>query len=126
MLKWKPVFGCDFRRDFANYADVCFKEFGDRVSQWTTLNEANVFAIGGYDLGGTPPGRCSAPFGFFCTKGNSSTEPYIVGHNLLLAHASVVKLYRRKYKVSLLILFLTESSLLNLITCIMDIKSQSH
>ncbi|CAI9105437.1 OLC1v1004362C1 [Oldenlandia corymbosa var. corymbosa] len=87
-------------RDFTSYADVCFKEFGDRVSHWTTINEANVFAIGGYDNGLTPPGRCSSPFGFVCTRGNSSTEPYIAAHNMLLAHSSVVKLYRRKYKAT--------------------------
>ncbi|KAL0775766.1 hypothetical protein Bca101_040918 [Brassica carinata] len=48
---------------------------------------------GGYDGGNTPPGRCST-----CLSGNSSTEPYIVAHNLLLAHASASRLYRQKYK----------------------------
>uniref|UniRef100_A0A0D3B845 thioglucosidase n=1 Tax=Brassica oleracea var. oleracea TaxID=109376 RepID=A0A0D3B845_BRAOL len=33
-----------------------------------------------------------------CYGGNSSTEPYIVAHNQLLAHATVVDLYRIKYK----------------------------
>lgn len=33
-----------------------------------------------------------------CNAGNSSTEPYIVAHNLLIAHARVVKLYRQHYK----------------------------
>ncbi|KAM3356160.1 beta-glucosidase 11 [Capsicum galapagoense] len=84
--------------DFTAYADVCFKEFGDRVLHWTTLNEANVFALGGYDNGMTPPNHCSPPFGMRpCPIGNSSTEPYIAGHNLLLAHSAVVRLYRRKY-----------------------------
>ncbi|KAL3531459.1 hypothetical protein ACH5RR_010781 [Cinchona calisaya] len=87
-------------RDFTAYADVCFKEFGDRVLHWTTLNEANIFAIGGYDNGYTPPGRCSPPFGMMCTQGNSTTEPYIAGHNLLLAHSSAVKLYYKKYKAT--------------------------
>ncbi|KAF3517762.1 hypothetical protein DY000_02062571 [Brassica cretica] len=32
------------------------------------------------------------------SHGNSSTEPYIVAHNLLLAHASASRLYRQKYK----------------------------
>ncbi|KAM7250585.1 hypothetical protein ACFE04_022468 [Oxalis oulophora] len=30
--------------------------------------------------------------------GNSSTEPYIVGHNLLLAHANIADIYRKKYQ----------------------------
>ncbi|CAN4091421.1 unnamed protein product [Withania somnifera] len=85
--------------DFTAYADVCFKEFGDRVLHWTTLNEANVFTLGGYDNGMTPPNHCSPPFGVrSCPIGNSSTEPYIAGHNLLLAHSAVARLYRRKYK----------------------------
>ncbi|KAL3359388.1 hypothetical protein AABB24_016113 [Solanum stoloniferum] len=85
--------------DFTAYADVCFKEFGDRVSYWTTLNEVNVFTIGGYDNGITPPNHCSPPFGAkSCSIGNSSTEPYIVAHNILLAHSAAVRLYRRKYK----------------------------
>ncbi|XVF04938.1 hypothetical protein REPUB_Repub05bG0127700 [Reevesia pubescens] len=85
-------------RDFTAYADVCFKEFGDRVLHWTTLNEANVFVLGGYDLGFLPPQRCSASLPFNCSKGNSSTEPYIAAHNMLLAHAAVAKLYKEKYQ----------------------------
>lgn len=92
-------FAIDFRKDFTAYAEVCFKEFGDRVMYWTTINEANIFAIGGYDIGITPPGRCSPPFGVNCSRGNSSTEPYIVVHNMLLAHSSAMKLYRGNYKV---------------------------
>ncbi|KAI3983379.1 hypothetical protein MKX01_013446 [Papaver californicum] len=87
-------------KDFTSYADVCFKEFGDRVSTWTTMNEANVFVLGAYDVGGMPPERCSSPFGVrTCTSGNSTTEPYIVTHNCLLAHASAARLYNNKYQV---------------------------
>ncbi|XWS31720.1 hypothetical protein CRYUN_Cryun23aG0100200 [Craigia yunnanensis] len=85
-------------KDFTAYADVCFREFGDRVSFWITVNEPNVFAIGGYDQGISPPKHCSLPFGTNCTRGNSSTEPYIAVHNILLAHASVARLYRKKYQ----------------------------
>ncbi|KAL5561465.1 hypothetical protein UlMin_031212 [Ulmus minor] len=85
--------------DFTRYADVCFREFGDRVRYWTTVNEPNVFSDGGYDSGITPPLRCSPPFGTrSCTKGNSSTEPYIAAHHILLAHASTVRLYRKNYQ----------------------------
>ncbi|MCL7023144.1 hypothetical protein MKW94_010112 [Papaver nudicaule] len=85
-------------KDFTAYADVCFKELGDRVSTWTTMNEANVFAIGAYDQGTFPPSRCSSPFGANCSSGNSTTEPYIVTHNCLLAHASAARLYKNKYQ----------------------------
>ncbi|KAB1708312.1 family 1 glycosylhydrolase, partial [Klebsiella pneumoniae] len=45
------------------------------------------------------PNHCSPPFGVkHCSRGNSPTEPYIVAHNLLLAHSAVVRLYRRRYK----------------------------
>ncbi|RLN24925.1 beta-glucosidase 5-like [Panicum miliaceum] len=85
--------------DFTAYADACFKEFGDRVSYWTTLDEVNVAAVGSYDIGQIPPGRCSDPFGVTkCTVGNSSVEPYIAAHNMLLAHASATRLYRAKYQ----------------------------
>ncbi|KAL6339882.1 hypothetical protein AAG906_034971 [Vitis piasezkii] len=84
-------------KDFTEYADVCFREFGNRVLYWSTLNEGNIFALGGYDTGMTPPHRCSPPFGN-CPKGNSSTEAYIAAHHILLAHASVVQLYREKYQ----------------------------
>jgi beta-glucosidase len=82
---------------------VCFRSFGDRVKHWTTVNEPNIEPLGGYDMGYLPPRRCSSPFGFppgtTCAEGNSSTEPYVVAHHLLLAHASMVSLYRRKYQV---------------------------
>ncbi|XP_020254861.1 beta-glucosidase 11-like [Asparagus officinalis] len=85
--------------DFTEYANVCFGEFGDRVSHWTTLNEPNVMAAGGYDTAIFPPGRCSYPFGASnCSHGDSVHEPYIVAHNFLLAHSSVYSLYKRKYQ----------------------------
>lgn len=96
-LKKLSFYNC--RRDFTAYADVCFREFGDRVLHWTTFNEANMLAMAGYDIGMIPPGRCSSPFGINCTKGNSSYEPYTVAHNTLLAHASAARLYQKNYKV---------------------------
>lgn len=80
---------------------MCFGEFGDRVKYWTTVNEANVFAWGGYDDAIMPPGRCSPPFGIGinCSTGNSSTEPYMVAHNILLGHASAARLYKKMYQV---------------------------
>nr|GMC79855.1 beta-glucosidase 12-like [Ipomoea batatas] len=88
--------------DFKDYAEVCFKEFGDRVKVWATLNEPWTFAAFGYDSGDFPPGRCSSWMdNNGCpTPGNSSTEPYIVAHHLLLAHAAAAQLYTQKYKVT--------------------------
>ncbi|XP_023882297.2 beta-glucosidase 11 isoform X1 [Quercus suber] len=85
-------------KDFTAYADVCFRKFGDRVSYWTTMNEANMFVLGGYDLGSLPPQRCSPPYGVNCSIGNSSTEPYMAAHHILLAHALATKLYKKRYQ----------------------------
>lgn len=36
-----------------------------------------------------------------CSRGgNSSTEPYIAAHNIILAHAAVYRLYEKKYQVT--------------------------
>ncbi|KAG9449110.1 hypothetical protein H6P81_009075 [Aristolochia fimbriata] len=83
--------------DYIEFADLCFKEFGDRVKKWVTINEPSIFATHGYGNGINAPGRCSPSAGN-CPAGDSATEPYIVTHNLLLAHSRAVKLYRSKYQ----------------------------
>ncbi|XP_020244353.1 beta-glucosidase 6 [Asparagus officinalis] len=87
-------------KDYSVYAETCFKEFGDRVKHWITFNEPHTFAIQGYDVGLQAPGRCSILLRLFCRGGNSATEPYLVAHNVLLSHASVADIYRRKYKAT--------------------------
>lgn len=81
------------------YAETCFKKFGDRVKNWISINEPHTVATQGYDVGLQAPGRCSILLRALCRAGNSATEPYIVAHNLLLAHATVVDIYKKKYKV---------------------------
>ena len=46
-------------------------------------------------------------------KGDSSTEPYKVAHNLLLSHAAAVKTYKEKYQVSNKCTFLLDRVLFN-------------
>ncbi|KAG2379304.1 hypothetical protein C9374_007443 [Naegleria lovaniensis] len=77
---------------FRDYAELCFKLFGDRVKCWITLNEPAVVAWYGYGMGTAAPGRSSS------NGGNSSTEPYLVAHHQLLAHAHAVHIYRTKYQ----------------------------
>ncbi|KAK4784969.1 hypothetical protein SAY86_001658 [Trapa natans] len=84
--------------DFAMYAETCFRQFGDRVKHWITFNEPHTFAVQGYDVGLQAPGRCSILLKVFCRAGNSASEPYIVGHNVLLSHAAAVDIYRKKYQ----------------------------
>ncbi|KAL5722000.1 beta-glucosidase [Ranunculus cassubicifolius] len=95
--KYKGFLSREVVDDFADYADFCFKTFGDRVKHWMTFNEPRRVAMSGYDDGSTPPGRCSKPFGN-CAQGNSATEPYIVTHNIILSHAAGVQRYREKYQ----------------------------
>nr|GEV03171.1 beta-glucosidase 46-like isoform X1 [Tanacetum cinerariifolium] len=85
------------QQDFAYYASICFKYYGNRVKYWVTLNEPNVVAVRGYRSGIYPPARCSSSFGN-CTSGDSETEPYIAAHNMILSHAAAVNIYRTKYK----------------------------
>nr|XP_043608969.1 beta-glucosidase 12-like [Erigeron canadensis] len=83
--------------DFRDFAELCFRRFGDRVKYWITLNEPWSYSVGGYEKGNYAPGRCSYFVGN-CSTGDSGIEPYIVTHNMLLAHAAAVKLYHDIYK----------------------------
>ncbi|KAG9145528.1 hypothetical protein Leryth_024134 [Lithospermum erythrorhizon] len=85
-------------KDFANYAFTCFKKFGDRVKNWITFNEPHNFAIQGYDIGIQAPGRCSFLWHLFCKEGKSDVEPYLVAHNMLLAHAAAYRIYKNHFK----------------------------
>ncbi|KAI4323363.1 hypothetical protein L6164_022976 [Bauhinia variegata] len=87
-------------KDFAEYADVCFREFGDRVKHWITINGPYIYSYLGYANGQYALGRCSNWLPFNCTGGDSATEPYIVTHHQILSHAAAVKLYRQKYQSS--------------------------
>ncbi|RPD61802.1 beta-glucosidase 1B [Lentinus tigrinus ALCF2SS1-7] len=84
--------------DYVNYAKICFERFGDRVKFWLTHNEPWCVSVLGHGRGVFAPGRSSdrtrSP------EGDSSTEPWIVGHNLILAHAYACKLYREQFKES--------------------------
>ena len=41
---------------FNDYAQFCFKEFGDRVEIWLTINEPHEEALDAYGLGVFAPG----------------------------------------------------------------------
>ncbi|KAM7508125.1 hypothetical protein LguiA_018578 [Lonicera macranthoides] len=101
--------------DFCDYAELCFWEFGDRVKHWITLNEPWSYSFAGYALGAFAPGRGGAHPNhikhahargrrFFrhhhgtSNEGNPGTEPYLVSHHQLLAHAAAVEIYRKKFQ----------------------------
>ncbi|XP_010413600.1 PREDICTED: beta-glucosidase 16 isoform X1 [Camelina sativa] len=92
--------GAEIVDDFRDYAELCFQKFGDRVKQWMTLNEPYTVVHEGYITGQKAPGRCSNFTKPDCTGGDAATEPYIVGHNLLLSHGAAVKIYREKYQAT--------------------------
>jgi len=87
----------EFPLDFENFARVCFKSF-PQCKNWITFNEPWCSSILGYSVGQFAPGRTSdrnkSPVG------DSSTEPWIVGHNLLIAHGRAVKAYRDDFKAT--------------------------
>ncbi|XP_062172006.1 beta-glucosidase 13-like [Alnus glutinosa] len=86
--------------DFREYAELCFKEFGDRVKHWITLNEPWSYSNGGYASGQIAPGRCSSWQNLNCTGGDSGTEPYLTSHYQLLAHAAAVQVYKHNYQAA--------------------------
>ncbi len=64
---------------FEHYVKVLFKEFGDKVKYWVTINEQNVFTSMGYRWGTHPP-----------KKQNVKTM-FLVNHYVNLANALAVK-----------------------------------
>ncbi|KAA3472241.1 beta-glucosidase 13-like [Gossypium australe] len=64
--------------DFKDYAEICFKTFGDRVKYWITINEPLIMAKMGYAMGLAPPVRCSDRK--MCANGNSVS--YLVDPNV--------------------------------------------
>lgn len=82
----------EFVADFAHFARLCFARFGDRVKRWVTFNEPYVIAIFGHHSGVLAPGRSTA------TGGDSRTEPWRVGHSLILAHAAAVQIYSEEFQ----------------------------
>ena len=68
---------------FENYARICFESFGDRVKFWVTLNEPTNFSLKGYSTGRFPP--CIRDFKMAIKA----------AHNALVAHGTVVRLFRK-------------------------------
>ncbi|KAM6907898.1 klotho [Xenentodon cancila] len=72
---------------FKDYADFCFRMFGDDVKYWITIDNPFVVAQHGYGTGVVAPGIKNDP-----------DLPFRVGHNLLKAHAAAWHLYNRHYR----------------------------
>ncbi|KAJ4850766.1 hypothetical protein Tsubulata_033921 [Turnera subulata] len=85
------------QEEFAYFAVICFKSFGDRVKYWTTMNEPNLLTEMACIRSWYPPSRCSLPFGN-CSVGNSEVEPLVALHNMILAHGKAVRVYRDNFQ----------------------------
>lgn len=84
-------------KDFKDYANLCFLCFGDKVKHWITVNEPWTFSVNGYCSGTNAPGRGTPPLGL---EGDSATEPYVVAHHLILAHAAAARLYKKNFQAT--------------------------
>ena len=71
---------------FQDYSRILFKEFGDRVKFWITLNEPWVVAIAGHTDGEMAPGL----------RGPGILE-YKVVHNLIRSHAKAYRAYQNEF-----------------------------
>ncbi|XP_076883156.1 putative inactive beta-glucosidase 14 [Bidens hawaiensis] len=87
----------EMQEELLYLAEICFKSFGDRVKYWLTMNEPEIVAKYGYEIGLNPPSRCSEPFGN-CLHGNSDVEPLVAMHNMILAHGRAAKLYHEYFQ----------------------------
>jgi beta-glucosidase len=67
---------------FAEYAAVVFKELGDAVPTWLTINEPKTIVMVGYQFGAHAPGVSDV------------ATSQVVAHHLLLAHGLAVRALR--------------------------------
>ncbi|KAL0650112.1 hypothetical protein Bca4012_092803 [Brassica carinata] len=92
-IAWSRIFPRE--KDFREYADFVFQEYGGKVKHWITFNEPWVYSHAGYDIGKKAPGRCSTYVNPKCQDGRSGYEAYLVSHNLLNSHAEAVEAFRK-------------------------------
>ncbi|MCC5910230.1 MAG: 6-phospho-beta-galactosidase [Clostridiaceae bacterium] len=68
---------------FVRFAKVCFENFGDRVKKWVSINEPWSVVAGQYIIGHFPPNiKYDIP------------KAVQAMHNMMVAHAKVVELYK--------------------------------
>lgn len=75
---------------------MVFNAIGPRVKYWITFNDPWCSSILGYSTGLFAPGKTSDRAR--CDEGDSGTEPWIVGHSLLVADGTAVKAYRDDFE----------------------------
>lgn len=74
---------------FEKFARVCYENFGDKVTYWSTMNEPNFSIFSGYhQLNGAGEGT-------FPPFEEDMTKAFTACHYMNLAHMRAVKLYRK-------------------------------
>ncbi|KAJ5147000.1 uncharacterized protein N7443_001403 [Penicillium atrosanguineum] len=86
----------EFVADFAHYARLVYNAFGSKIKHWITFNEPWCSSVLGFNNGSFAPGHTSDRIK--SPVGDSSTEPWVVGHSILVAHGAAVKIYRDEFK----------------------------
>lgn len=84
----------EFQADFENYAHLCFSRFGNRIRKWVTFNEPYIISIFAHLNGTLAPGHCRE------AGTDTKTEPWIVGHTIILSHATVALMYANEFRES--------------------------
>lgn len=69
---------------FADYSRVLFRELGDHVKHWASINEGEIQCEVGYGIAKMPP--------------YVSDQQYLCGHNLIRGHARVWHIYENEFK----------------------------
>uniref|UniRef100_A0A0N4Z7E5 Beta-glucosidase n=1 Tax=Parastrongyloides trichosuri TaxID=131310 RepID=A0A0N4Z7E5_PARTI len=80
-----------FQDWFRDYANFCFKTFGDRVKKWITFNEPYTHGSFGYANGYVS----LAPGGF---DAHTNWTLYQATYNILIGHGKAVEVYRKQYQ----------------------------
>ncbi|KAJ8983484.1 hypothetical protein NQ317_014943 [Molorchus minor] len=74
---------------FGEYARICFREFGDDIKLWLTINEPKQVCEAGYASGVYAPGVVSPGIG-----------DYQCAYNVLLAHANAFHIYDDEFRAT--------------------------
>ena len=93
---WHTPDNAPMHAEFVRYARLCFGRYGARVRFWVTFNEPWTFAVSGYSAGTHAPG-CAPPLSGAGPCPNGNIAPYVVGHNVLLAHAAASAAFHRDF-----------------------------
>ncbi|XP_060064598.1 uncharacterized protein LOC132544951 [Ylistrum balloti] len=72
---------------FVDYANICFKEYGNKVKMWYTMDDPHTFAVSGYGTASSPP-----------QVSGIGTDVYTAVHNLIKAHAQAYHLYDTEFR----------------------------